>query len=136
MHFRPTEETDYEQVFKLLRNTRLVKDDFSHEKFQRIVRRSYGLCFVAENDGVIIASAFCMSDGATVAYIRKVAVAEGFRREHIGSNLIRRVIEAVKDEGVSKVFVQVAHNNLASLAMMELLGFNGIADRYTLDKTL
>lgn len=63
------------------------------------------------------------------AEILSVAVMEQHREEGIASGLIYRVCEALKSEGVKKLFLEVGRRNRAALALYEKLDFEPVGGR-------
>jgi ribosomal-protein-alanine acetyltransferase len=72
--------------------------------------------------------------GATVAFcacwqlvdelhINSVAVAPGRRRQGLGSELMRGVLRAARDEGAIRATLEVRRSNEAARALYETLGF-------------
>ncbi len=66
------------------------------------------------------------------AHIISLAVRPKYRRQGIGSDLLRSLLECLQSIGVEKVMLEVREGNLAAAALYEKLGFeqSGTIDRY------
>jgi ribosomal-protein-alanine N-acetyltransferase len=62
-------------------------------------------------------------------HINNVAIREEYRRQGIGSALLRRILEDGKRLGATKAFLEVRAGNFAARALYERCGFSPIARR-------
>ncbi|KAI3844324.1 hypothetical protein MKX03_005382 [Papaver bracteatum] len=60
--------------------------------------------------------------------ITNVTVAESARQQGVGSSMLKFAIEAAKEEGVNKVFLQVRRDNEPALALYRKMGFEILAE--------
>ena len=80
---------DYDSVcalWKSCKNMGLNNLDDSREGIERYLRRNPASCFVAEQDGMIVGVILSGHDGRR-GFIYHLAVAEGFRRQGLASEL-------------------------------------------------
>jgi len=90
------------------------------------------LFFVAEMDGVVVGTAMGGYDGHR-GWIYTVAVNSQFRRQGIGSALIRRVEEGLSNLGCLKVNLQIFSSNAEVVAFYEKLGYS-VEERISMGK--
>ena len=117
--------SDYNSVYNVWLNTPgmgLNTTDDSEIGIERYLRRNPNTCFVAENDGEIIGVILSGHDGRRgLVYHMAVKVSE--REQGIGSTLLEQSIEALKKEGIRKVYIMVFKNNETGHAFWEKRGF-------------
>jgi ribosomal protein S18 acetylase RimI-like enzyme len=89
---------------------------------------------VAEVDGNVVGTAMGGYDGHR-GWIYAVAVKPQFRRQGIGSALVRRVEAALSDLGCLKVNLQVFASNAEVVAFYEQLGYS-VEERINMGKRL
>ena len=117
--------SDYANVYNLWLNTPgmgLNDVDDSKEGIEKYLRRNPDTCFVAETDSEIIGAILSGHDGRRgLIYHLAVKVSE---REHgIGSALLDHALNALKNEGVTKVYITIFKNNTKGNAFWEKRGF-------------
>ncbi|KAJ2813698.1 N-alpha-acetyltransferase 30 [Coemansia furcata] len=56
-------------------------------------------------------------------YIGMVAVGKAFRKQGIGSTLVLRALEAMRERGANEVILEAETENAGALALYEALGF-------------
>ncbi len=96
---------DYDEVYQLWKSTPgvgLRTMDDSKEGIQRFLGRNPTTNFVAEEEGQIIGVVLGGHDGRR-GYIYHTCVEESYRRRSIGSELLERMIKAMKDERITKL---------------------------------
>ena len=126
MRIRKMIFSDYESVYNLWLNTPgigLNAVDDSELGIEKYLLRNPNTCFVAENDGKMIGVILSGHDGRRgLIYHFAVKVSE---REHgIGNALLEHALEALKDEGIVKVYIIVFKNNEVGNAFWEKRGFS------------
>ncbi|MBS3167992.1 GNAT family N-acetyltransferase [Candidatus Woesearchaeota archaeon] len=134
INIRETKEDDFEDISFLLNDNKLKDSYFSKGKFLNMLNRNKGLCFVAEDNGKIIGSAFATHDGAFRGYIQKVAVIEDYRRQGIASKLIEKIIQKLEEIEIPLIFCHAEKTNKASLELFKSLGFEIRDSHYLIDK--
>jgi ribosomal protein S18 acetylase RimI-like enzyme len=130
MTIRNFKIADYYSVYALWRrspNMGLNDIDDSREGIGRYLRRNPKTSFVAEIDGVIVGVIMGGHDGRR-GYIHHTCVAGEFRRRGIGAMLVEAVLDALKDEKISKVALVVFLRNESGNLFWERMGFTARPD--------
>ena len=115
---------DYHDVYDLWLNTPgmgLNDNDDSEAGIRRYLLRNPNTCFVAERDGFI--GVILSGHDGRRGLIYHLAVKTAERGQGVGSALLDRAVEALKDEGITKVYVIVFKRNDAGNAFWEKRGF-------------
>ena len=119
---------DYEQIFALWNSTEqsrraLNPVDDSREGIERYLKRNPDTCFAAEKDGQIIGVILTGHDGRR-GIIHHMCVHPDFRRLGIAARLVSAAEEALKKEGIQKVFGLVFIDNETANAFWEKQGYS------------
>ena len=125
MQIRKMLLSDYNEVYDLWLNTPgmgLNSIDDSEAGIERYLQRNPNTCFVAESNGKIIGVILCGHDGRR-GLIYHMAVKDSEREQGIGNTLLECALEALKSEGISKVYIMVFKNNAKGNAFWEKRGF-------------
>ncbi len=112
MKIRPMKITDYASMVALWRATpgvRLVAAD-SEASISAFLARNPGMSFVAEERGALIGTAMCGHDGRR-GFLYHVAVRADLRGRGIGSEMVRRCLGSLRQEGIDKCSVFVLADN-------------------------
>ena len=121
---------DYDRIYELWESTEqsrraLNPVDDSREGIERYLKRNPSTCFIAcRNDdhpkavGVILTG----HDGRR-AVVHHLCVHPDYRRQGIARQLVQRAEEALRSEGISKVFGLVFKDNDAANAFWEERGY-------------
>ncbi|MBR0406816.1 MAG: GNAT family N-acetyltransferase [Clostridia bacterium] len=134
MEFRVMDIQDCDQVYALwmsCKNMGFNNLDDSREGIERLLRRNPHTSFVAM-DGDTLAGVILSGQDGRRGYIYHMSVAEAYRRQGIGTELVNRCLSALKAEGINKVALLVFNRNEAGNAYWEAQGFtvrNDIAYR-------
>jgi len=122
--------SDYDEVYSLWTGTQgmgMRSLDDSSEGIERFLNRNPSSSFVAiEGDdyvGVILSG----NDGRR-GYIYHAAVKLEYRGRGIGSRLVDKVLEALKEEGINKVALVVFKANEIGNAFWDGVGFEERTD--------
>lgn len=67
--------------------------------------------------------------GADELHINNVAVRESYRRQGIGQDLLKKILEEGKRSGVPRAYLELRAGNSAALALYEKYGFSVTARR-------
>jgi len=99
-----------------------------------VTRNSAARCWVAEQDGKILA----MLVGWFIVdeiHIATFAVHPDFRRVGLGRRVLLRALQAAKEEGAALSFLEVRASNAAALKLYEELGYTqtGLRKKYYSD---
>ncbi len=125
---RPVTIGDYDAIYELWNSAEqsrraLNPVDDSREGIERYLRRNPDTCFAAEKDGRIIGVILTGHDGRR-AIIHHLCVHPAFRRMGIAASLVSRAEEALRREGIGKVFGLVFRDNEAANAFWERQGYS------------
>ena len=119
---------DYDELFKLWNSTEqsrraLNPVDDSREGIERYLKRNPNTCFAAVQDGRIIGVILTGHDGRR-GIIHHMCVHPEFRRMGIASHLVSLAEDALKKEGIQKVFGLVFVDNEAGNLFWEKQGYS------------
>ena len=84
--------------------------------------RQRGLSFVAVDNGTIVGSTLCGTDGRR-GYLQHVAVATSHRRRGIATALVERSITALSERGIDKCHLMVLADNVGAQAFWARIGW-------------
>lgn len=104
---------DYPQLFWLWKNTPnmgLRSLDDSREGIRLFLNRNPRTNFVAYEEQRIVGAILCGNDGRR-GYIYHTVVLPEYRRRGIASSLIEAAVEALKEEGITRVCLNVMESN-------------------------
>ena len=116
---------DYDGVYNLWLSTPgmgLNDIDDSEDGIRRYLLRNPNTCFVAEKDGEVIGAVLSGHDGRR-GLIYHLAVKGSKREQGVGTTLLEKAIDALKNEGISKVYITIFKNNVAGNSFWEKRGF-------------
>ena len=119
---------DYDAIYELWnateqsRRARNPVDD-SREGIDRYLKRNPNTCFAAINEGKIIGVILTGHDGRR-AIVHHLCVHPDFRRMGIAARLVSEAEEALKEEGIQKIFGLVFKDNDAANAFWESQGYS------------
>ena len=119
---------DYDAIYELWNSTEqsrraLNPVDDSREGIERYLKRNPNTCFAAVRDGQIIGVILTGHDGRR-AIIHHLCVHPDCRRSGIAGRLVALAEEALKEEGIQKVFGLVFKDNEAANAFWEQQGYS------------
>ena len=119
---------DYDQLFELWNSTEqsrraLNPVDDSREGIGRYLKRNPDTCFAAVRDGRIIGVILTGHDGRR-GIIHHMCIHPDFRRMGIAAYLVSLAEEALKREGIQKVFGLVFTDNEAGNLFWEKQGYS------------
>ncbi len=130
MYVRKMTIGDYDSVYDLWVNTSgmgLNDIDDSRDGINKYLLRNPNTCFVAENDNKIIGVILTGHDGRR-GMIHHMAVKQNEQRKGIGEKLLDTALNALKNEGIHKVFLVVFEKNEKGNTFWEKQGFTKRAD--------
>jgi ribosomal protein S18 acetylase RimI-like enzyme len=115
---------DYDEVLLLLRSTEWISlsDTDAREPMKLFLNRNPGLSLVARDGDELIGAILCSHDGRR-GYLHHLAVDKRYRRQGIGSGLVRRCLAALAKEGIIKCNIYFLEENEAGMAFWERNGF-------------
>ena len=116
---------DYCRVYDLWENTPgmgLNSVDDTREGIEKYLQRNPNTCFVAEKNNEIIGAVLSGHDGRR-GLIYHLAVKISEREQGVGNTLLDSAVEALKKEGIAKVYITIYKNNATGNAFWEKRGF-------------
>ena len=118
---------DYDAIYELWNSSEqsrraLNPVDDTREGIERYLKRNPNTCFAAEKDGRIIGVILTGHDGRR-AIVHHMCVHPSYRREGIASQLVAKAEEALRKEGISKIFGLVFKDNDVANAFWEKQGY-------------
>ena len=119
---------DYDTIYELWNSTEqsrraLNPVDDSREGIERYLKRNPNTCFAAVKDGQIIGVILTGHDGRR-AIIHHLCVHPDCRRTGVAGRLVALAEEALKKEGIQKIFGLVFKDNEAANAFWEQQGYS------------
>lgn len=129
---------DYEDVYALwlrCEGLGLNDRDDSAEGVERFLNRNPDTCFVAEEDGKLLAVIMIGYDGRR-GIIHHMAVDPARQKQGIGRAILDHALEAVKEKGIAKVYLVAFATNENGNAFWEKVGFGDRPDLVYRDKVL
>ena len=125
MNIRKMVIDDYENIYNLWKSIPsigLYEDADSKFGIEKYLTRNPNTCFVAENDGKIIGAILGGHDGRR-GYINHTAVCSSERNNGVGTALVNKVINALKQEGINRIAISVFKDNEEGNKFWENRGF-------------
>ena len=125
MQIRKMTIQDYEKVYELwmsCKNMGFNDIDDSKEGIARFLERNPNTSFVGLENENLVGIILGGHDGRR-GYIYHLSVNENFRKNGIGSSLVKNCLEAFKQEKISKVALLVFKYNEAGNSFWENQGF-------------
>lgn len=116
---------DYEQAYSLwlLCGNGLNDKDDSREGIDKYLKRNPSTSFVAVCDGKVVGVLLCGHDGRR-GIIQHACVSPDHRRFGIGKRLVELGLDALKEEGITKVLLVAFKKNSGGNAFWESMGFS------------
>lgn len=138
MEIRKMQITDYEDIRALWLSTPgmgLNNIDDSKEGIEKFLKRNPRSCFISEREGRITGVIMSGHDGRR-GYIYHMAVAADERNQGIGTALLDHAMNALGEEGISKVALVVFASNETGNKFWEKRGFISREDLYYRNKCI
>ncbi len=132
-HMKPGDYDGALALWVACEGVRLRSAEDSRDGFCAFLGRNPDSCFVAQKDGVIVGTILAGHDGRR-GHIYHLAVADAFRRRHIGTELVSRAALALRRAGIQKTALVVLAENADGNAFWERLGFTTRDDLVYRDK--
>lgn len=130
---RPVTIEDYDGIFALWNSTEQSKRalnpvDDSREGIERYLKRNPTTCFLAlskdgSGDASEIVGVILTGHDGRRAIIHHLCVHPAFRKEGIASSLVQKAEEALKKEGINKIFGLVFKDNDIANSFWEKMGY-------------
>jgi [ribosomal protein S18]-alanine N-acetyltransferase len=122
---RPMSDADVAEVIGIERAS--YQFPWTEGIFHDCLRVAY-LCRVALQGQRIVGYAV-MSVGAGEAHILNLCVRDDSRRTGVGRSLIRHLLDAAEDAGMTEVFLEVRPSNDIAMLLYQSMGFAQIGTR-------
>jgi len=115
---------DYQQAYDLwiLCGNGLNNVDDSKEGIEKYLKRNPTTSFVAVCEQKVVGVILCGHDGRR-GIIQHACVSPDHRREGVGAKLVELALNALKDEGITKVLLVAFKKNAGGNAFWESQGF-------------
>jgi len=115
---------DFDEAYALWQNCRGIglSDADSRCAIQRFLGRNPGLCFIARQNGTLVGTCLCGSDGRR-GYLYHLAVDPSARRQGIGQALVDRTFTALHALDIHKCHIMVFGENELGLAFWSGAGW-------------
>ena len=97
--------------------------------------RNPGLSFVAVQGCKIIGAVLCGHDGRR-GYLHHLAVAQGHRRNGIGTALVDKALDALRTKGIRKCHGFILDQNRAALEFWQSIGWAKGEDLKVISKSI
>lgn len=133
IYIRPVTIEDYDGIFALWNSTEQSKRalnpvDDSREGIERYLKRNPTTCFLAlskdgSGDASEIVGVILTGHDGRRAIIHHLCVHPAFRKEGIASSLVQKAEEALKKEGINKIFGLVFKDNDIANSFWEKMGY-------------
>lgn len=110
---KPMTISDYPDLFTLWSNTPnmgLRSLDDSKEGISAFLKRNPNTSFTAYEDGQLVGAILCGHDGRR-GYIYHTVVLPKYRNRGIASSLVEMAVNALKEEGITRVCLNVMETN-------------------------
>ncbi len=125
---RPVTIDDYDAIYELWNSTEqsrraLNPVDDSREGIERYLKRNPNTCFAAVKEDRVIGIILTGHDGRR-AMIHHLCVHPDYRRMGIAAHLVALAEDALKKEGIQKIFGLVFKDNQAANAFWEQQGYS------------
>lgn len=130
MIYRTLNLDDYEQLRTLWLSTPgmgLNTTDDSYEGISRFLMRNPSSCFAAVDNDRIVGVIMAGHDGRR-GYIYHTAIRSDMRGRGIGRRLVELALDALKQEGITKVALVVFSSNSGGNAFWQHMGFEARDD--------
>ncbi len=122
IHLRPCQPSDFETLYKIDQACFPPGIAYGRTELNLFLRQQGALCIVAEADGVL--GGFIVSDrSGEMAHVITLDVLENFRREGIGTRLLRAAEEAARSQGSRLIVLETATTNKAAIALWTKHGY-------------
>ncbi len=135
---RAMTEADYDAVYALWKSIQgfaMRSLDDSREGIAKFLRRNPTTSVVALCDGKIVGAILCGNDGRRGCFYH-VCVSSDYRRRKIGEKMVDFALQALKDEGITKVSLIAFKKNEVGNRFWSSIGWKLREDLNYYDYTL
>ena len=138
VELRPMTADDYDEVHALwmtIKGFGIRSIDDERDDVEKFIKRNPRTSVVAVLDGKIIGSILCGNDGRQGS-LYHVCVAEGLRRNGVGSMMVNYCMDLLKHFGINKVSLVAYTRNDVGNAFWNGIGWTKREDYYYYDFVL
>jgi ribosomal protein S18 acetylase RimI-like enzyme len=124
IHYQRMQCSDFDDVIALWRRTPGIRiaDADNPEGFAAYFDRNPNLSFVARHSSGLVGTIMAGHDGRR-GYLQHLAVDPEYRRRGIGTELVRRSMEALAAQGIAKAHLFVLDDNQSGKRFWQRLGW-------------
>lgn len=124
MEFIPMQNCDYYEAYALWQRCEGIglSNADSAGAISAFLDHNAGLSFVARENGILVGTALCGTDGRR-GFIYHLAVDPEHRRQGIGLELVARCLSALKAVGIQKCHIMVFKENEVGRLFWEKTGW-------------
>lgn len=111
MNFREIAIGDYEKLVPFWKANYFVNEMDSRDRLQLFLEKNPNLSILAQENNAIIGTALGSFDGRR-GYLQKLVVNKTCRRQGLGQELVKRVIEKLKALGATYIPISVKEDHV------------------------
>jgi len=123
---REFRKEDLADILKIERES--FCDAWSEESFLREITLPFSRFLVAESRGKAVGYLIAWVVGRSCD-ISRIAVLSSFRRKGVGKELLKKLLDILKEEGVEEVFLEVRKSNIPAIELYRRFGFKDVGVR-------
>lgn len=123
--YRIVSEVSTDEAFELYREAGWWADEWPPDGIPDLVAGSFKFAAALNEAGKLVGTARAISDGVSDAYIQDVVVSSAYRKQGIGSSLIRLLIAELQAAGVDWIGLI---GKPGTAEFYESLGFSELKD--------
>jgi ribosomal protein S18 acetylase RimI-like enzyme len=137
LRFDPMTKDDYDQVLAVWLAAEGLSHIESRADFERFIGRNPGLSVVARetDEDQIIGAVWCGHDGRR-GYLYHVAVAEGFRRQGIGTGMVEQCLVNLENLGIKRCTLFIFVTNDDARRFWKAIGWRERLDLHLMAKDI
>ncbi len=132
---KQTKLKDYKEIYNLLKAENMLLNNFTKNKFSKMLRRNRNLYFIATDNNKVIGSVFVTYDGGNYVYLYKLIVHKNYRNKGIASLLIKKILDKFKQNKDIWIYCHIHKTNKSSIRVFSKLGFNRRKKHYLFDNS-
>ncbi|HEY1895123.1 MAG TPA: N-acetyltransferase [Terracidiphilus sp.] len=126
MHYRLYRPADFAQFYAIEETCFQPPVRFSRRYLRQIIEKGNSATWVADEDGSV--AGFSVADfttefDRTFAYIQTIEVAPAYRKQGIGTELLRRMEDSARGAGATVIWLHVDAANNAAIHLYQAHGY-------------
>ncbi|TCK03448.1 ribosomal protein S18-alanine N-acetyltransferase [Phorcysia thermohydrogeniphila] len=123
---REFREEDLPDILKIERES--FSNAWSKKSFLKEAVLPFSRFIVAESSGRVVGYLIAWVVGKTCD-VNRIAVLPAFRRRGVGKELLKKLLDILREEGVEEVFLEVRKSNIPAIKLYESFGFKRVGVR-------